>query len=352
MIEPIGRVSPTLYARLERCALAEALSRRRAAAGAKPSRPPARLGTASHRVIESLVKTVVADEPPADLRAWVHAEWQRQVGAEYAAAQRFDEERLLGPAQNWPGYFDIEARLTIEAARIAEHGRGWSPDDVHVERWMEDDTLGLEGKPDLVITRDGGRLVDFKSGRPTHADVQPGTTYASQIAIYSVLLRSTGITVSESSIQPLGLDRLPVSVTEDDEERVAESARGLAARFNAAVIEGRVDELGSPSDAACSWCPHAVYCPALWGSLEAIFEMHAIEGDVTAVKRSASGVSVRVGVERGTRSGTVTVAQLRPVGPLHDVQVGHHIRLAGLTASNQEDVLSAPRAGWVRAAVN
>lgn len=349
--ELIGRVSPSLFSRLERCALAEALSRQRATSGARPARPPARLGTAAHEVIDTLVRAVVGNEPPEDLRAWVRVEWQARVGAQYAAAQRFDEERLLGLAHNWPGYFDIEARLTIESARVADEVRGWSAEDVHVERWMHDDRLGLEGKPDLVVTRDGGRLIDFKSGRPTPADVQPGTTYASQIAIYSALLRSTGVTVAEAAIQPFGLYRLPVSITEEDEEQVADRARGMAARFNSAVTEGRVDELGSPSDAACGWCPHAAICPALWKSLDAFVEMHAVEGDVLAIKQSARGASVRLTVERGTRSGALTVTQLRPAGPLRDMRVGDRVRLAGLSASDRSDVFSAPRGGWLRAVV-
>jgi RecB family exonuclease len=295
---------------------------------------------------------MVGKEPPADQRAWVRAEWQLQADAQQSKAQRFAEERLLGPVRTWPGYFDIEARLTIEVARLVEAARLWSADDILVEHWMQDDVLGLEGKPDLVVAApDGSRLVDFKSGRPGPADALPGSSYASQLAIYSALLRSTGITLSEAAIQPLGLASLSVSVTENDEAEVAERARGLAARFNEALAEGREAELGSPSDDACGWCPHAAHCPALWESLEAFASMHSIEGDVVAVKQSARGASVRVAVERGTTAGVVTVVQLRPVGAVADARIGDRIRVAGLVATDRSDVLSARRGGWVRADV-
>jgi hypothetical protein len=347
-IEPIGLVSPSLFSRLERCGLAEALSRQRTYGGAQPSRPPARLGTAAHQVLETLLKAILAGDKPQDLRAWVRGEWQSRTAAQQQSAARFDEERVLGPAEGWPGYYDIEARLTIEASRLAHDAATWSTETVHVEQWMEDDGLGLEGKPDLVVTEGGGRLVDFKSGRPTAADVQPGASYASQIAIYMALLRSHGTHVEEAFIQPLGLKALRVPISEHDEAVVAERARLMADQFNTAVADGRETDLASPGDEACGWCPHAASCPALWASLDAFTEMNSVEGEVMAVKQSARGLSVRIQAARGTRVGDVTVIQLRAVGPLADVGVGDLLRLAGLRATDEPEVLASSRAGWTR----
>jgi PD-(D/E)XK nuclease superfamily len=350
-IEPIKRVSPSLFARLERCSLTDALSRLRTKLQARPSGPSARLGTAAHVVLGRLVGAIVVGNRPTEVPAWVRAEWQSQIALQYATAQSFEEESALGPPQGWPGFFDVEARLVIEATRIVDDEHLLMTGQVYVERWIQDDVLGLEGRPDLVITGDGGSLTEYKTGRPGPSDVQPGSTYANQIAIYSALLRTVGITVASAAIQPVGLAPLPVTVSRDDEARVVERAAALAARFNAAVTEGRAHELGSPSDAACRWCPHAARCPALWESLDAFAELHSIEGDVVATTDSARAKSIQVDVERGTCSGLVTVVGLRPLGAMRNVAVGDHVRLAGLTRKEQPHVLAAPRAGWVRSLV-
>lgn len=349
-IEPIARVSPSLFSRLESCGLAEALSRRATTGGARPSRPPARLGTAAHVVLEALLEQLVEGSAPDDMNAWVNAQWEAQCAIQHTAARWFDEERLLGPPVRWPNYFDIKARLLIEARRLADAAATWPAGAVHIEKWLSNDELGLEGKPDLVITGERVCLVDFKSGRPTAAQVDAGTSYASQIAIYSALLRADGFPVEEAFVQPLGRAALPVHTSREVEEQVGQRSKELASIFNAAAAAGREDELGAPSDAACAWCPHAAVCPALWTSLEALNDLQGVDGEVVAVRQSASGVTLRMNVTNGTVRGDVTVTQLRPVGVVQDARIGRRIRLVGLvTLEGQPSILAAPRSGWVRA---
>ena len=350
MTDPIDRVSPSLFARLVRCGLAEALSRAQRSGGVTPSRPPARLGTAAHLVIEDLIREVTTKAVPADVRAWVRARWETHTQTQYEKAQRFEEERNFGHVSRWPGFFDIEARLVMEALSLTREAVHWEPTNVHLERWIESDALGLEGKPDLVLTQGEARLVDYKSGRPRPEDVLPGSTYARQLAVYSALLRSIDIEVGSAAIKGLGRPALEVHVTIDDEQEVAEAARSLAGQFNDAVARGAELELGQPSDEACGWCPHAATCPALWSSLDNYVEMQSISGEVTARKESARGLSLRIEVERGTKDGLVTIAQLPRVGHLGNVEAGDQVRVVGLIATASANVLAAPRGGWVRAA--
>lgn len=346
--DSISRVSPSLFSRLERCGLAEAMSRQRSTGGARPSRPAARLGTAAHQVLEAFIETLMSKGVPNDLRTWIREEWRLRTHDQQMAAALFEEERALGTAEGWPGYYDIEARLTIEAARLAAEAPTWDGGQVLVEKWLQDDSLGLEGKPDLVLTGDPGRLVDFKSGRPTASDVQPGTSYANQIAIYAALLRSSGFAVDEAVIQPLGLAPLRVAVSAHDESSVTERARFLATRFNHAIAVGSEVDLAAPSDEHCTFCPHATHCPALWAALGTFVDMYSVEGDVTAVKRTARGLSLKLLAEHGTVVGSITIVQLRPVGPLADVAAADRLRLSGLARTDNPDVLSVPRGGWLR----
>jgi hypothetical protein len=354
--EELVAATPTLVEAIRRCGLAVHLSRkRRWPGGESPSNPYARLGSAVHRVLAWAAGAGPTGLDPARLETTARSRWREEVAIEEEAAARFAVERFFGPAERWPGFASTEERLVIEVGRLVAEVTAAPGVERWIERPLRSQLLSLRGSPDLVVLDGlGARIVDFKSGHVGPEDAEPTGRYGRQVLLYAAMVRELGMSVIGAELRPIGRPRLNVEVT----DATIDAASGVAAEalsmFNAAVSAGKPSQLARPGDRACSFCPHALYCPALWteGGLASLVEFQALEGAVLRVQQATLGVvAIELYANVGTSSGAITITGLDPrrIPSIGGLAVGDEVRVSGVHLVRQADIPLKARPGpWVQ----
>lgn len=355
--ERLVEVSPTLMAAIRRCGLAVHLSRthRRHASGWL-SNPSARLGAAAHRVLGWVSAGGCTEFGLPELDAAVRQRWRDEVTLEEKAAARSPVENYFGPAPSWPGYATIEERLVIEAGWLAAETSNTTGAERWVERPLTSSVPPMRGSPDLVVVSgDGARIVEFKSGSVDREDSQPLGRYGLQVLMYAAMVRQLGVPVAGAEIRPIGRARLTVEVTEGAIERAREAVTAALEAFNLAVDAGETSRLARPSDDSCGYCPHILRCPAIWAErgTEELDELQVLEGTVQRVQQAQVGsVAVELYATAGTQLGVVTITGLDP-RRLHaatNLHPGDQIRMSGLRSRPGGVGLAARPGSWVQLA--
>ncbi len=354
--ERIAEVSPTLFTAMQRCGLAVHLSRtHRWRQGSSSSNPPARLGTAVHRVLGWVSTDQRTELGPSEFEAAVRQRWHDEVALEEKAAAASIGESYFGPAVGWPGYATTEERLVIEAGWLAAE----VSNSIGIERWVErplsSNAPPMRGTPDLVLLSDvGARVVEFKSGTVAPEDVKPAGRFGLQVLMYAAMVRQHGIPVIAGEIRPIGRARLPVEVTDGAIEEACASVLAALDDFNSAVDEGETVRLARPSDRSCGYCPHILGCPAIWaGGTNELNDLQVLEGTVERVQQAQVGsVAVELEATAGTRLGVVTITGLDPrrLRDAASLQPGEQVRVSGLRLRAGGIGLSAPPGAWVQLA--
>jgi hypothetical protein len=355
--ERLAEVSPTMMAAIRRCGLAVHLSRtHRRHAGGWLSNPSARLGGAAHRVLGWVSAGGCTELGSSELEVAVRQRWRDEVIVEEKGAAASPVESYFGPAPSWPGYATTEERLVIEAGWLAAELSG-SPD---TERWVERPLTSsappMRGSPDLVVlSDDGARIVEFKSGAVGPEDAQPFGRYGLQVLMYAAMVHQLGVPIAGAEIRPMGRARLTVEVTEGAIEQACEAVTAALEAFNSAVDAGETWRLAQPSDDACGYCPHILRCPEIWaqGGTKELDELEVLEGTVKRVQQAQVGsVALELDATGGTRLGVVTITGLDPrrLRAATDLHPGEQVRVSGLRSRPGGTGLVARPGSWVQLA--
>ena len=361
MDEPgtIDVVSPSQLSVLRRCQLAAYLSLvRRTGRGAGTSNPRARLGTAAHEVLEWVARNASTIARSDDPEQQVRSRWLVAIRTQQEQAERSQQERTAGPAEQWPAAAQTQERVIVEGERLAVELSDFAAGRLIIEQELVGVSAPLRGIVDLVILDDsnGATVIDHKTGAVEQADIEPGGRFRTQVLVYSALCRDAGFNPTRAEIRSIGRRRIHIVVEEAAiDEAVDEAVRDVAA-FNAEVRAGKVMELARPSSESCRWCEHMAHCPAIWGDVEPdLQDLHAVEGPVIGLERSRIGrISITINAERGTKRGPVLVAGLdsRGLTMLRTLAVGDRVRVAGLSEVAPDMAKLVARSGsWVRVRV-
>ena len=268
--EPLDRITPTSLASWERCPWSLGFARDPATAHLDRTGPRAALGIVAPRVVQDFR----LDDDFEEL-------WGSTAQDVYEdLALQWEPARPPAP-QNWPGWALTKVRarrLCSERARPrgevpkkpppVNRDADFLPEFPWVERWLEDPTRPIAGKPDLVErTESGIRVVDLKTGI---AFASPTPEHADQLLLYCGLVWSiAGESPVEAVILGVGQDEHVLSVTEAEIQRVRKKALDRLNALNQSHSEqGMYRELATPSSEACRWCPFRVVCDAFFDSVE------------------------------------------------------------------------------------
>jgi hypothetical protein len=265
----VDHVSPSLLATWKSCRLRAGFQLDPATSGLRRMGLRAAVGIVAHAVLE---RRFGSQDQFATAWATESARAYEQLARDWSPA--------TPPApQNWPAWaltkHQVARRVVRDDAGEAEirapaHGRtSASPTRIPAdeltrqipglpwrERWLEDDVLGLAGRPDLVEHAGGVLTVaDFKTGRAELTDDR-----RDQLLVYAALVLSSlgelparaEIRRADGSVE--GFDIRSEAV--DDVVRCASSARAL---LNGAAA-GRRELEATPGPQTCPSCPFRVAC--------------------------------------------------------------------------------------------
>src|SRR5262245_31552464 len=181
---PIHWVSPSAVARLQACGLAE--SRRRGHPhGVQPSSPGARLGTATHRVLEWIARSAPELASRDDAEDVIATRWTQEIARERTESESNALERSYGPPERWPAYGRIAAGVKVDGVALANELAQVPSDRRLVEVELASSDERLRGTADLIVVGDdgGALIVDHKTGDARDEDVSQGGQYEQQVLL-------------------------------------------------------------------------------------------------------------------------------------------------------------------------
>jgi hypothetical protein len=351
-IGPLPYVTPSRVSALEACFL-------RAAFDADPHRadvfrgPKARLGAASHALLERVMKRELDGVPAGTRRHRLQQLWEEEAQKEGDAARSSELERHLGPPRRWPGYNIQRARVLAMAQRLLERReegftakRGSS---ARAERFYSAYGGRLRGRADAVYSR-GGRTVieDYKTGA-IHDEV-PGAGLAlkprlrKQLLLYAAMHHDeTGQWPASGCIVPLVGPKETFRIDPTEAEHEARAALALMDAYNerASTPGLRQEWLATPAPDACRFCSHKLSCEAFWLQVSPEWDWpggKAIRGTVLRLETEGRG-SWRGEVEAmgGTlENGVYGITGSRRV-PLEE---GQQFRATGLKTVERQESLA------------
>ena len=302
-IRQLPYVTPSRAFALETCFLRVAFDAGLNHAGDIFRGPKARLGSASHAVLERASKHGFDHVPKEERRYHLRRVWDEEARKEGDAAQNSELEKHFGPPERWPGYNIQKARAVAAALGKLERqdrATGGSGGSALAERSYSAYGGRLRGRADAVYSRGGHtEIEDYKTGNIY--DEVPGTGLMlkphlrKQIMLYAAMHHDeTGEWPAAGSIVPLvgSKERVPVEPVEAGQE--ASVALSMLESYNQKVRTPgiQLEALASPSPAACGFCNHKLVCTPFWKQVSPKWTWtggEAIRGTVLRLATSGAG---------------------------------------------------------------
>ena len=167
--------------------------------------------------------------------------------------------------------------------------------------WMQDDELGLGGKPDRVEFHGGSPVVvDLKTGI-NQKEIRP--EQRRQLLLYAHLVaKEHGTTPTTVAIETGNGKRFSEQVADSDITAAVQEAVGMVKDFNA-LLGDSFELLADPSGDTCRYCSYRSECNPYWQSLRIDWRRSAlrprsdIRGDVSGLEEINGGTSMTVDVK-------------------------------------------------------
>jgi CRISPR/Cas system-associated exonuclease Cas4 (RecB family) len=339
-------LSPTSLQVLQACPLR--LYFREVSGGAVEKLAPAAfIGILIHRVLNRLVQQVLLAGGNAS--AELARVWDEEV-AYLSSEQGLSARTVL----EFPGYQvkRSRARHLVQRLEVIWAGRDTSRDPQTEVDVASRDGL-LVGRIDLVLPIEAGTLlIDYKSGAVLDAEVGGMiASYRQQLELYAYLFaEQEGQWPVRAGLLPLVGDPVEISVDPAASAKLADLARGILHAYN----QMPKPPAGTPSPGTCAMCTYAARCATFWESCESSWSpsVLAVQGMVTRKFGAGSAVvSIDVLVERGTLAPAERV-MIRAISveqhpEFMHVEIGHRIRLVGLSYEKERNTYLIRRSGRV-----
>ena len=212
----LQRLSPSALGQIRSCGYSRFLAISRSQSGARASNPWARLGDASHAVLEWAATEAPTLVNAESLETLIRQRWAIEVDGQENESRRNSSEVGYGPAANWPSLAITEERTVIEAERLVQEVAQIPPERCKPEWELSSEPNRIHGKIDLCLidSQGGARVIDFKTGSVTADDVEPGGIYWLQIMLYAALVRAEGLDPTAGEVRPIGRPTMPIDVTD------------------------------------------------------------------------------------------------------------------------------------------
>lgn len=270
---------------------------------------------------------------PRNEREFIDQVWLEEIRRqELELAAEWDPSVPPEP-ESWPNYQLTRMRLI---RRLSD--QIWIRDTVHqsrgvraVEQWLEDLQAGIRGRPDLIVSRNGGVcIIDLKSGAYQST---PTAQQRFQLLVYAHLFRSShGELPRHLLVRNLLGEEFEVQYVETDVKNAYESCVQALQRYNELAQNGQV--IGEPSAENCSQCNFRVCCPSFsQANLGDWTGTNTLVGTVIRTHKTSEGVAVDVRLRFPTeRAGGAS--RLLSVAGLDGLQVDDLIGMSGFAAQS------------------
>ena len=265
-LQPITKVSPTLFATLKQCQLRAGLSQARAQRTTKSS-TAALLGMIVHRVLE---KAREINSESEDLRTQAETTWDKTVEIVKEGLQTSPLDRCLLPITKWKRYF-LSRERTIRRCEEIASSRGISETQVVArERKFDNGTNGFTGKPDLILRKENGLvIIDYKSTELSD-DLENREkkieSWQQQILFYASLVKEEfGEWPVDGEIRLLNKEVISIPIDPQKVNALSAEAQTLKEDYNAKVEMGvSHSQLAQYSVDNCSFCEFKGSCDTFW----------------------------------------------------------------------------------------
>ena len=302
----IERYSPSLINRLASCGYQAAFNRDdRFNDLARPNLFSS-MGSIAHKVAEKVHSGELNDVEESGLENAIEELWDRAVAEAVTGLTNAWAPAIPPSPEDWPGYHmnrstaKIRLRHDVEKFRQSR-GPGGSGNAPRIERWIEDDELGLYGKPDRVEFHEGSPVVvDLKTGI-NQKEIRPDQHR--QLLLYAHLVtKEHGTTPTAVAIETGDGERYSEQVTDSDIEAAVQEAVGMVEGFNT-LLDDSFEPLANPSADTCRFCDYRSVCDPYWESLRLDWRRSAprpssdIRGDISGQEETIGGTSLTVDVK-------------------------------------------------------
>lgn len=268
--EPLERVSPSFANALLSCEKKAAYSSDPRFKSLRRANTRTVLGSAAHSLIE---KVLLGEAPPAGKRnEWLKQTWDILMGEAYQTLKDDWPGRVVPPPDVWPGSIATRQRLLRRLentnplpipGQLNSHEQCDStmPSLPWVERWLEDSSAGIYGKPDLVLESNGEiRVVDHKTG-VHQGEITP--SQKQQLLVYAHLV---GTTLNQKVAKAVVVDTKGIEfefdVAQNEVNSLVSSIIDARRIFESHRIEGEF--VASPDPTTCGYCPFRSVCISYW----------------------------------------------------------------------------------------
>ncbi len=265
-LQPITRLSPTLFSTLKQCQLRAGLSQARAQRTTRSS-TAALLGTIAHRVLER-AGSINGDEE--DLRIQAGAIWDKAVEQMEEDLQTSPLDRSLLPIKRWKKYFLLQQRTVRRYEDIVSSQGRSETQVVASERKFDSVKNGFTGKPDLILRREIGLvIIDYKSGElpdDSESREEKIELWQHQILFYATIVKEEfGEWPVEGEIRLLNTEVIPIQIDRQKAVALVEEVQALKGNYNAKIAAGvPLSELAQYSVDNCRFCEFKGVCGTFW----------------------------------------------------------------------------------------
>lgn len=265
-LQPITKLSPTMFAALKKCQLQAGLRNARAQETTRSS-TAALLGTISHRVLEN-ARFINGNNK--DLRTQAEAMWDDTVNEVEEQLRTSPLDRSLLPINKWKKYFLLRARTIRRCEEIVSSHVISENQVVASERKFDSIQYGFTGKPDLILRREKGLvIIDYKSGElpddPENRE-EKIALWQQQVLFYAAIIKEElGEWPVDGEIRLLNNEVIHIHINQQKAEALTQETQAVKANYNDKIAAGvSHSELAQYSEDNCVFCEYKGTCNTFW----------------------------------------------------------------------------------------
>jgi len=265
-LQPITKLSPTMFATLKKCQLRAGLSNVRAQQTTRSS-TAALLGTIIHRVLEN---ARFINRNNKDLRTQAEAMWDNTVCEVEEQLQASPLDKFLLPINKWKKFFLQRERTIRHCVEIASSHMLSENQIIASERKFDSVKYGFTGKPDLILREEDGLvIIDYKSGElPDELEDRKEKIdrWQQQVLFYAAIINEELEELHiDGEIRMLNNEKIPIEIDQQKAEALIEETQIVKANFNEKIASGvSHSELAQYSENNCKFCEYKGNCDTFW----------------------------------------------------------------------------------------
>ena len=336
-LQPITKLSPTMFATLKQCQLRAGLRNARAQQTTRSSKA-ALLGTIVHRVLE---KAGSINGYGRDLRTQAEEIWDKTAEETEKELQTSTLDRYLLPIRKWKKYYLLKHRTILRCEEIASSHGISETQVIASERKFDSVRDGFTGKPDLILRRENGLvIIDYKSGElpdDSESRKEKIALWQQQILFYAAIVEEEfGEWPVGGEIRLLNNEVIPIPIDLQKAKTLVEEAQTLKENHNTKIAaEVSHSELAQYSVDNCRFCEFKGVCNTFWENnplpIPGTDDYGSLSGKIVNITTTEKGIGRLVIASEKTNEASqqwqITNLSLKQFENLKELKQGDFVRL-------------------------